>query len=159
MTAIERTNVAIGWLAGWLIVPMTVAVAWEVTARFAFNAPTKWAYTVTFMLYGAQFMLAGPHTLMQGGHIRTDMFYDKWSPATRARVDMVCYLLVFFPSLACILYAGVAETWHTWEIGERIGGWRAWPFRGIVPLTAALLMLQGVAETAKCARVLRGGRA
>ena len=137
---------------------MTVAVAWEVTARFAFNAPTRWAYSVTFMLYGAQFMLAAPHTLMHGGHIRTDMFYERWSPRTRARVDLLCYLLLFFPGLACILYAGTVESWHTWQIDERIGGWRGWPFRAVVPFTAVLLILQGVAETVKCLRVLRGAR-
>ena len=157
MTAIERVSTAVGWLAGWMIVPMTYAIAYEVTARYAFNAPTRWAYHVTYMLYGAQFMLAGAHTLMHGGHIRTDMFYERWSPVTRARVDAVFYVLFFFPGLACVLYAGTVEAWHTWQIGERLGGYPAYLFRGIVPLTALLLMLQGVAELIKCVRVLRGG--
>jgi TRAP-type mannitol/chloroaromatic compound transport system permease small subunit len=157
LAAIEKTSTAAGWLAGWMIVPMTLAIAYEVTARYAFNAPTRWAYHVTYMLYGAQFMLAGAHTLMHGGHIRTDVFYERWSPATRARVDVVFYVLFFFPGLACVLSAGVAETWQAWQIGERLGGWPVYPFRGIVPLTAALLLLQGVAEVVKCVRVLRGG--
>jgi len=155
VAAIERVSTVAGWLAGWMIVPMTYAISHEVTARYVFNAPTRWVYSVTFMLYGAQFMLAGAHTLMHGGHIRTDMLYERWSPVTRARVDVICYVLLFFPGLACILYAGTVEAWHTWEIGERIGGWRAWPFRAIVPITTVLLMLQGAAETIKCARVLR----
>jgi TRAP-type mannitol/chloroaromatic compound transport system permease small subunit len=44
LAAIERTSTAAGWLAGWMIVPMTLAIAYEVTARYAFNAPTRWAY-------------------------------------------------------------------------------------------------------------------
>jgi TRAP-type mannitol/chloroaromatic compound transport system permease small subunit len=158
MAAIETASTAAGWLAGWMIVPMTFAIAYEVTARYVFNAPTRWAYHWTYLLYGAQFMLAGAHTLMQGGHIRTDVFYERWSPATRARVDAVFYLLFFFPGLACVLYAGTVETWQAWRIGERLGGWPASWFRGVVPITAALLMLQGAAEMVKCVRTLRGGR-
>jgi TRAP-type mannitol/chloroaromatic compound transport system permease small subunit len=157
LAAIETASAAAGWFAGWMIVPMTLAIAYEVTARYVFNAPTNWAYHVTYMLYGAQFMLAGAHTLRQGGHIRTDVFYERWSPATRARVDALFYVLFFFPGLACVLYAGAAEAWHAWEIGERLGGRPAYLFRGVVPLTAALLILQGVAEVVKCVRVLRGG--
>jgi TRAP-type mannitol/chloroaromatic compound transport system permease small subunit len=157
LAIIETASTAAGWLAGWMIVPMTLAIAYEVTARYAFNAPTQWAYHVTYMLYGAQFMLAGAHTLMHGGHIRTDMFYQRWSAATRARVDALFYVVFFFPGLACVLYAATVEAWHAWEIGERLGGRPAYLFRGIVPLTAALLILRGVAELVKCVRVLRGG--
>ena len=153
---IEGLSTGFGWLAGWMIVPMTIAISYEVTARYALNAPTMWVYHVTYLLYGAQFMLAGAHTLMHGGHIRTDLFYERWSPVTRARVDTFFYVLFFFPGLACILYAGTAEAWQARQIGERLGGWPAYWFKGVVPLTAVLLMLQGVAETIKSVRVLRG---
>ena len=56
VAGIDRLNTLTGWLAGWLILPMTAAVTWEVIARYAFNAPTVWAYDATYMLYGAQFM-------------------------------------------------------------------------------------------------------
>ena len=41
--AIDAVSTAAGWLAGWFIVPITVAVTYEVIARYAFHAPTKWA--------------------------------------------------------------------------------------------------------------------
>jgi TRAP-type mannitol/chloroaromatic compound transport system permease small subunit len=159
--AIDAVSTAAGWLAGWLIVPITVAVSYEVIARYAFNAPTKWSYEVGYMLYGAQFMLAAAYTLLKGGHIRTDVFYERWSAKTRATIDLVCYLLFFFPGMLCILYAGAVETRHAWEIGERSGlrvGSVSMPIsllKGIIPLTAALLLLQGVSELIRCARVIR----
>jgi TRAP-type mannitol/chloroaromatic compound transport system permease small subunit len=160
--AIDAVSTAAGWLAGWLIVPMTVAVMYEVIARYAFNAPTKWSYEVGYMLYGAQFMLAGAYTLLKGGHIRTDVFYERWSARTRATVDAVCYVLFFFPGLLCILYAGAVETRQAWDIGERTGlrivgvSVPMYALKAIVPLTAALLMLQGLAELIRCARTMRG---
>jgi TRAP-type mannitol/chloroaromatic compound transport system permease small subunit len=162
VAAIEAVSTATGWLAGWLIVPMTVAVVYEVVARYAFHAPTKWSYEVTYMTYGAQFMLAAAYTLLKGGHIRTDVFYERWSPKTRATIDAICYLLFFFPGLLFILYAGVVEARFAWEIGERTG-LRLWVvplpmylFKAVIPLTAALLLLQGLAELIRCVRVIRG---
>jgi TRAP-type mannitol/chloroaromatic compound transport system permease small subunit len=160
--AIDAVSTAAGWLAGWLVVPMTVAVVYEVIARYAFGAPTRWSYEVTYMTYGAQFMLAAAYTLHKGGHIRTDVFYEQWSPRTRALVDTVCYVLFFFPGLIFILYAGWVETRFAWEIGERTGlriGTVPVPmyvFKAVIPLTAALLLLQGVAELVRCAQVVRG---
>ena len=154
--AIDRVSTAAGWLAGWLIVPLTLAVAYEVVARYAFNAPTKWASHFTYMLYGAQFMLAAAYTLLKGGHIRTDVFSERWSSVTRARIDAVSYVLFFFPGMLFILYAGGVEAWQAWRIGERAGGWPLSPFKAVIPLTALLLVLQGLSELIKCVRVIRG---
>jgi TRAP-type mannitol/chloroaromatic compound transport system permease small subunit len=162
--AIDAVSTAAGWLAGWLIVPITVAVSWEVIARYAFHAPTKWSYEAGWMLYGAQFMLAASYTLLKGGHIRTDVFYERWSPATRATIDALCYVLFFFPGMLCIFYAGAVEAHHTWQIGERTGLRIAtlpvpmyW-LKTVIPLTAALLVLQGISELIRCWRVIRSAR-
>jgi TRAP-type mannitol/chloroaromatic compound transport system permease small subunit len=159
LAAIDGLSTATGWLAGWLMVPMTLAVTYEVIARYAFNAPTVWAYDTTYMLFGAQFMLAAAYTLLKGGHIRTDVFYERWSPRTRATIDTVSYVFFFFPGMAFVLYAGFVEAWHSWQIGER-SDWSAWrpviyPLKAVIPVTAALLLLQGVSELTKCVRVIR----
>jgi TRAP-type mannitol/chloroaromatic compound transport system permease small subunit len=160
--AIDAVSRAAGWLAGWLIVPMTFAVAYEVVARYAFHAPTKWAYEVTYMTYGAQFMLASAYTLLKDGHIRTDVFYQGWSAKTRATIDALGYLLFFFPGLLFILYAGVVEAGFAWEIRERTGlriGTVPFPMfllKAVIPLSAALLLLQGLSELIRCGRVIQG---
>ena len=159
--AIDAVSTAAGWLAGWFIVPMTVAVMYEVIARYAFRAPTIWSYELGYMLYGAQFMLAAAYTLLKGGHIRTDVFYERWSAGTRATVDTVCYVLFFFPGMLCILYAGAVEARQAWDIGERTGlriigvSVPMYALKSIIPLTAALLLLQGLAELIRCGRVMR----
>jgi TRAP-type mannitol/chloroaromatic compound transport system permease small subunit len=113
------------------------------------------------MLYGAQFMLAASYTLLKGGHIRTDVLYERWSPKTRATVDAVCYVLFFFPGMLCILYAGAVEARQAWDIGERTGlrlfivPVPMYVVKGVIPVTAALLLLQGVSELIRCARTIR----
>ena len=156
--AVDVLSTVAGWFAASLIAPLTLAVAYEVAARYIFNAPTRWVSTATYVLYGAQFMLAAAYTLLKDGHIRTDVFYGRWSPATRATVDAVAYVFFFFPGMLLVLHAGTVEARHAWEIGERAGGWPAYPFKAIIPLTALLLVLQGLSELIKCARVLRARR-
>src|SRR5262245_30861096 len=113
------------------------------------------------MLYGAQFMLAAAYTLLKGGHIRTDVLYERWSPRTRATVDAVCYVLFFFPGMLCILYAGAVEARQAWEISERTGlpivgvGVPMDALKALIPLTAALLVLQALAELIRCGRAMR----
>lgn len=148
-----------GVIVGWLIVPMVMSLVYEVTARYAFNAPTIWAYDMTYMTYGTFFMVGSAYTLMRGGHIRTDMFYGSWSPRTQGIVDAVCYLLIFFPPMLLFL-------WVTWDYfiasfgrNERspTSPWLPliWPLKGMMPLTCLLLIIQGVSEFLRCIHAAR----
>jgi TRAP-type mannitol/chloroaromatic compound transport system permease small subunit len=76
------------WIA-WLNVPLVLAVSYEVIARYVFNAPTIWSFDVTYMLYGAIFMLGSAFALHKGAHIRTDFFYERWSVKTKGWVDSI----------------------------------------------------------------------
>src|SRR5260370_40755583 len=96
------------WVA-WLNVPLVLAVAYEVFARYVFNAPTIWSFDVTYMLYGTIFMLGAAYALHKGAHIRTDFFYEKWSVKTRGMVDSISYVGSFFPSLIMLLAASANE--------------------------------------------------
>src|SRR5918997_6034844 len=88
--ALDRVNLWAGKLVAWLVIPMVLSLVYEVVARYLFNAPTTWAYDMTYMLYGAFFMLGAAYTLLKQGHIRTDSFYGQWSPRRQGIVDAVC---------------------------------------------------------------------
>src|SRR5687768_336372 len=104
--AIDRVAELCGVAIAWLMVPLIGAVVYEVVARYAFNAPTIWAFDVTYMLYGAMFMLGAAYALRAGAHIRTDFFYEGWSLRTRGIIDSVAYVAFFFPGIALFLWVG-----------------------------------------------------
>ena len=151
-----------GMLTAWLIIPMTVAMTWEVVARHFFRAPTIWAFDVTYMLYGTHFMLGTAYTLMKVGHVRTDMLYQNWSVRRQNWVDIIGYLFFYFPAMAFFLYYGFQESSHSWSIGETSDAspWRpiVYPFKTVIPVTALLLIIQGIAEVMKCVYAIRTGR-
>jgi len=140
------------WIA-WLNVPLVLAVAYEVLARYLFDAPTMWSFDVTYMLYGTIFMLGSAYALHKGAHIRTDFFFEKWSIRTKGIVDSIAYIVFFFPALITLLIVGADQAWYSYSLGETSDQtpWRAilWPFKAVVPLAMLLLLVQGVSETIK----------
>ena len=148
--AIDAFTRFFGKAIAWLILPMVLSLVWEVVARYFFDAPTVWAYDMTFMLYGTFFMVGSAWTLQRGGHIRTDVYYMKWSKRTQARVDLVCYVLFFFPAVAAFAWLSSAYFWKSFEQNEHIvtSPWMpiVYPFKFVIPLATALLLIQGLAQ-------------
>ena len=148
------------WVA-WLNVPLVLAVAYEVIARYFFHAPTIWSFDVTYMLYGTIFMLGCAYALHKGAHIRTDFLYDRWSVRTKGMIDAISYIVFFFPSIIMLLVASWGEAWYAYTISETSEQtpWRPilWPYKGVVPLTCVLLLIQGISEVIKSTYAWRMG--
>ena len=150
---LDGISVWSGRLFAWLVIPMVVALVYEVFARYLFNAPTVWAYDVTYMLYGTHFMLGSAYTLAVQGHIRTDFFYRLWPPRWQGAVDATLYACLFFPAIGFFFWESSDFALTSWERGE-LGISSPWnppiyPFKTMIPITAVLLILQGISEFIK----------
>lgn len=150
-----------GSLFAWMSVPLVAGVAYEVVARYLFNAPTIWSYDVTYMLYGALFMLGAAYALHKGAHIRTDFFWENFSPRTKGVIDSIAYVVFFFPSFTALGVIGFIEASYALSINETSDQtpWRPWlwPFKFIVPIACGLLIIQGLSEFLKSFYMARTG--
>ncbi len=150
---LDAVSIWSGRIVAWLIVPMVLSLVYEVVARYVFDAPTIWAYDMTFMLYGSLFMLGSAYTLQRGGHIRTDNFYAGWSERRKGWTDAACYLVLFFPAIVIFTVLSWDYFARSWAQSERIvtSPWMApvYPFKATMPLTGLLLFLQGISEFMK----------
>ena len=151
-----------GWVFAWMSVILMVAIVYHVTMRYAFNAPTVWAYDVSYMLYGSMFMLGSAYCLSKGGHIRTDFIYNVFSPRWQGIIDATAYICLFFPALYLFFDAGWTYAERSWARGER-GYYSPWapplyPFKTVIPVAIALLMLQGISELLKALHAAILGR-
>jgi TRAP-type mannitol/chloroaromatic compound transport system permease small subunit len=159
---IDRFTDRTGTLVSWLSVPLVAAVAYEVVARYMFNAPTIWAFDTTYMLYGTLFMLGAAYALHKGAHIRTDFFWEQFSTRRKGVIDSLSYVLFFFPGFAVLLVLSFHEAIYSWTIGETSDqtAWRPimWPFKAVVPLACLLLLIQGFSEFLKSLYMARTGR-
>jgi TRAP-type mannitol/chloroaromatic compound transport system permease small subunit len=114
------------------------------------------------MLFGTGFMLAGAYTLSRNGHVRADLLYRTLAPRTQAAMDLALYLLFFLPGIAALVYAGMDFAQVSLQMREvssvTSAGTPVYPFKMMIPLAGALLLLQAAAEIARCVLCLRDGR-
>lgn len=154
MKSIDRINEWVGKAVAWLVPILILELVYDTVARYVFNAPTKWSYDISYMLYGTIFMLGAAYTLKIDKHVRIETFYGKMSRRSKALTDAICYLLLFFPAVGTMIYFGGIFALKSWNMLEA-GGDSMWqpaiyPFKTILPVAAILLMLQGVAEFIRC---------
>jgi len=158
---IDQLSKTVGHAFAWCIVILTLGTCYEVFVRYALNDPTSWAFDLSYLMYGAVFYMAGAYTLSRGGHVRADMFYRKWSPRTQAVVELVLYLLFFFPGILALVVAGGAYGFDAMRIREvsvnSPAGVPIWPLKMMIQFGAALIALQGLAEVLRCVVCLREG--
>ena len=158
---IDRLNTYIGQAFGWSILALTLVVCYEVFARYLFGAPTTWAFDTSYMLYGALFMMAGAYTLSRNAHVRGDFLYRTWSPRRQAWMDLVLYLLFFFPGILALVIAGTIEADRSWLMDERTNSPATaplYPFKTLIPIVGGLMLLQGVVEFVRCIICIRTGK-
>ena len=159
---IDRWSEQIGFIVMLTFIPMILGGVYEVVARYVFNAPTSWSTDVIFMANGTMFMLGSAYALMMGAHVRTDIFYDGFSDRTKGMIDLISYAVLFLPVMVLIFYISFEGAVHAFQIQERsnAGLWQPiiWPFRAVVPLTALLLFIQGVAELLKAFFAVKTGK-
>ncbi|MDP1749058.1 MAG: TRAP transporter small permease subunit [Reyranella sp.] len=158
---IDGISTWVGKAAAWLIIALMSVVCLEVFKRYILNAPTAWIFDLNNMLYGSLFMLCGAYALAQNAHVRGDFLYSSMRPRTQATLDLVLYFVFFFPGIGALLYAGIDYAGDSWRIGEHSNvtadGPPVYPFKTIIPIAGALVLLQGVAEVTRCVVCLRTG--
>jgi len=150
-----------GRLFSYLVYVLMGGVFYEVVTRYLFHSPTQWAYDLSYMLYGTIFMMGASYTLLHKIHIRTDMLYNKWSPQKQGKFDAIMYIFLFFPAMILLLVAGYDYAAHSWSINEKsaFSSWMPilYPFKTVIPLSALMLIIQGISELIKCFYVIKTG--
>jgi TRAP-type mannitol/chloroaromatic compound transport system permease small subunit len=162
ITWIDRFSLWTGRTVCWLTVPLFCAMVYEIFVRYAFTAPTMWAYDISRMLYGALFMLGAGYGLSKGVHIRADFIYRNWSAKAQGMVDGILYVLFYFPGLIVFLWMSTEFAYESWMRAER-GMDTAWmpyvaPIKTVLPIGVLFLMIQGVSELLKCVYAAKKGR-
>lgn len=160
--AVDMLSRMIGQAFAWCIIILTLGTTYEVFVRYILNDPTSWAFDFSYIMYGALFFMAGAYTLSRGGHVRADMFFRLWRPRTQATVELVLYLLFFFPGIIAMIFSGWVYGNDSMRILEKSinspVGIPIWQIKMLIPIGALLIGLQGIAECLRCVMCLRDGQ-
>lgn len=157
---VDRLSTFVGKACAWTVVGLTLLITWEVFSRYALNKPHAWVLDLQIMLYGTLFMSAGAYTLSKNGHVRGDVLYGFFRPRTQATVDLVLYILFFLPGIVALTWAGWTFANDSLAIREQTFNadpLPVYPFKFVIPIAGAVLLLQGIVEIVRCVICLRTG--
>src|SRR5512145_814625 len=158
---VDKVSTWVGHAFSWMIVGLTLLISWEVFSRYALDRPHSWAFDVMIMFYGTLFMMAGAYTLAKNGHVRGDVLYGFFTPRTQATIDLILYIVFFIPGVIALTYAGYYYAEESWRINEHSNvtaeGPPVYPFKTIIPVAGAFLLVQGIVEIIRCVICLKQG--
>lgn len=158
--ALERFSELTGSAVAWLTLLMVLGTFVIVVLRYAFDLGwIAMQESITWM-HAAVFMLGASYTLKRDEHVRVDIFYRGMSARRQALVDLVGTVVFLLPMavfLAVSSWDYVSTSWAIREASREAGG-LPYPFvpilKTLIPATAAMLTLQGIANLIGCVLIL-----
>ena len=162
---IDRFNEYVAKGVSILILITSLAVVYEVFARYVLARPTFWSYEASYMMSSAYWLLGGAWTLKIGRHVTVDVLYNRFfSRRAQITIDILFYLILYLPITIFVVIYGSSYAWDSWAAKElsHLSPWHPpiYPFKTLIPLTFFMLTIQGIAELTRCFwkfRELKGG--
>lgn len=150
---LEKLSTLIGKSVAWLCFAMMALTCLAVLLRYIFNVSVTALQESVVYLHGMVFMLGIAYTFKEKGHVRVDIFYNRFSRRHRIWVDLLGTLFFLLPFSGFIFWLSldyVAFSWSMKESSSEPGGLPGiYLLKSLIPLMSGLLFLQGVAEIIK----------
>ena len=147
---IDRLTTAVGRAVAWLALAIVLLQFALVVARYLFGLGSIWLTETVIYGHATLFMLAAAWTLRAGGHVRVDIFYAEASARTKTIIDLIGAALLLLPFALVLVWLSVPYAARSWAILERSQETSGLPLvfalKTLIPLFAALMALQGVAQ-------------
>ncbi len=158
--AISWTNNTIGITVAWATLFMVLAQFAVVVMRYVFGFNSIALQESVIYAHGIVFMLGSAYTLLVGGHVRVDIFYQNMSDRAKAWVDFWGSLILLVPFMLVILYFSWDYVEIAWRIREGSRESSGLPYvyllKSVILTFAGLLLLQGIAAAGRAALFLSG---
>lgn len=147
-----------GRVLGWFTLAMVLIQSLVVALRYGFDGGSTALQDTVVYLHGAAFMLGLAYALQAGAHVRVDVFYRTMSARGKAWVDAVGCLIFLLPVCTFIAVGSwqfAASSWAVLESSasaDGLGG--VFLLKSLMPLAAATLALQGIAQFTRALHTL-----
>lgn len=154
LAKLARLDQAIDWVgraANWLALGIVLLVATNVILRYSASLGSVWAQELEWHLLATLILLGMSYALKYSEPIRVDLFYGRYTPAARKRVDALTLVLTL---IVCLLFIFlslhyVEQSYVIDEGSPDPGGLsHRWLVKGLIPLGFTLLGLQTLAALA-----------
>lgn len=156
---IDNINVKIGQWVSWSLLIAVLICSGNAIFRYAFNISSNAWLEIQWYLFGLLYLLAASYTLRVNEHVRIDVISSRFSTRTRVWMDIIGFVVFFFPFTLIVLYYATPYALlaiETQEMSSNAGGLILWPAKIIIPIGFLMLTLQGLSELIKRIGYLQG---
>ena len=141
-----------GRIFSWFIVAIILLSVFEVFTRRILGKPTIWTHEILSYLFCGAIMLTMAYTLRYKQHVAVDLIYARFTPRTKAILDIITFIffLGFFSFV--FLWKGIVFAATSWGMLERTPSafnFYVFPAKTLLPVGAFLLLLQGLSDFIK----------
>lgn len=147
--AIDTFSEWSGRLVSWLVFALVMLICYDVVMRYFFQSGSTALQELEWHIFSLIFLLGAAYTLKHDGHVRVDVFYQKFSERGRAWVDLLGTVFLLIPFCVLIIYCSWPFVHNAYEMAEASPDPGGLPYRFLlkaaIPLCCALLALQGLA--------------
>ena len=139
-----------GKLTGFLIIPLILIIVYTSLMRYVFHHSINWGFEISIFVFGTHFMLGGAYCLLLDSHVTVDIIPNRL-PFTLQKLSQILGRVVVLLACFMMVWLGSSWAWKSTMIWERSIHQTAfnppiWWFKWILPLSAALLGLQALAD-------------
>ena len=163
LKAIDATNEFVGTIAKWLAPVIMVLITIQVFLRYVLARPGDVLPILMITAGASLYVLGWGYVYRHDRHVRVDVFYARWSPRTKALIDVIGSLIWLLPWLAFLAFISGKWAWYSFETAEwwTLTYWRPplWPMRTTIFVGVVLLALQSLAQLFRSFYVLVRNRA
>ncbi|MCK5664793.1 MAG: TRAP transporter small permease subunit [Thiotrichaceae bacterium] len=116
--SVDYVSTKCGRAAMYSIFLMIATLLLGSITRNILNIPLSWTVEMAQFILTAYYIVGGPYSMQLKDHVRMDLLYDRWSPKTKAKVDVFTdFFLVFY--LITLLIGSISSTMYAIEYGQR----------------------------------------
>ncbi len=142
---IDRFTEVTGKTISYLILVLIFIMVFEVLARYLFNAPTNWAYDLSYMVGGTGMLLGAGYSMLHNVHVRVDIIYEKLAFRRRRIIDTIGTIVLALPIVTILTQDAWKEAVRVFVQGTRsdYGIWMPvlWPYRTGMAIAFVLFLL------------------
>nr|WP_298139372.1 TRAP transporter small permease subunit [uncultured Pseudomonas sp.] len=147
---IDSINSGLGKACSWMTLFLVLGTSIVVVLRYGFGIGATALQEAVLYAHALVFMGASAWVLQRNGHVRVDIFYQKFSGRRQALVDSAGTLFLLLPVCLFLGWASwdyVSNSWATLEGSSESGGLKfVYLQKSIILILVTSLILQGIAN-------------
>lgn len=157
-TFFQRVTQLCGALAGMAMILLLLNVFYDVVMRYAFNDVSIGMQELEWHLFSCVFLLGIPYAMQRDGHVRVDIFYERWADRTKAWINLAGAVFFILPFIILVSYYAYSFTLEAYELGEGSGDPgglpHRWIIKSVIPISFILMGFAGLGMITKACKVI-----